>query len=154
MPMIDCTFKLNNKPMSIFKCGATSFPAFSGLGKHVNQWGSACLASEGPIPPGNYYIFDRQSGGLTGPFRDMFNNRSHWFSLYAIDGKIDDVTYCEKVKRGEFRLHPKGPTGRSEGCIVIESPRDFQFLRTILTSTTPVAVPGSTLMAYGKVVVR
>lgn len=152
--MIDCKFELNNKPMSIFWCGATQFPAFSGLGAHVNQRAAACFVGQGPIPPGTYYIFDRQSGGMTGPFRDLFNDRSHWFSLYAIDDKLDDETYCNKVKRGLFRLHPKGPTGRSEGCIVIESPKDFQFLRTILTSGTPVAVPGKTLKAYGKVVVK
>lgn len=152
--MIDCRFKLNNKPMSIFECGATHFPAFSGLGKHVNQSGSACLLNEGPIPPGTYYIFDRQSGGMIGLFRDMFNDRSHWFALHAIDGKIDDETYCNEVKRGAFRLHPKGPLGQSQGCIVIENPSDYQFLRTILTNSTPEAVPGSTLMAYGKVKVR
>ncbi len=30
--MIDCKFELNNKSMSTFWCGATTFPAFSGLG--------------------------------------------------------------------------------------------------------------------------
>jgi len=152
--MIDCTFKLNGKPMSIFQCGAVSFPAFSGLGKHANQWGSACLVSEGPIPPGTYYIFDRQSGGLLGPFRDMFDDHSNWFALHAIDSKIDDETFCNKVKRGAFRLHPKGGLGVSEGCITIDSRTDFQRLRAILTNTKPSAVPGSTLMAYGKVWVR
>ena len=152
--MIDCTFVLNGKPMSVFRCGATSFPAFSGFGKHINQRASACFASEGPIPPGTYYIFDRQSGGLLGPFYDMFNEHSDWFALHAIDGKIDDETYCNKVKRGAFRLHPKGSRGISEGCITIEKKTDFQFLRTILKGSTPVAVPGSTLKAYGKVVVR
>lgn len=149
--MIDCTFKLNDKPMSTFWCGATSFPAFSGLGKHVNQSGSACLASEGPIPPGDYYIFDRQVGGLRGPFERLFGERRNWFALYTIDSKIDDETYCDKVRRGEFRLHPKGDQGISRGCITIDSPNDFQFLRTLLTSATPSAVSGSALKAYGKV---
>jgi len=34
--MIDCSFELNDKPMSNFKMGALSFPAFSGLNEHVN----------------------------------------------------------------------------------------------------------------------
>jgi len=68
--MIDCKFELNNKPMSTFWCGAASFPAFSGLGKHVNHRAFACHPNLGPIPPGTYYIFDRQSDGLLGPFRD------------------------------------------------------------------------------------
>ena len=37
--------------MSIFKCGATSFPAFSGLGEHVNRRTSACILHAGPIHP-------------------------------------------------------------------------------------------------------
>jgi len=109
--MIDCTFELNGKPMSAFKCGATSFPAFSGLGEHVNRRTSACILNAGPIPPGAYYIFDRQSGGLLGPLRDLFTGRDIWFALYAIDNEIDDETYCKQVKRGLFRLHPKGPFG-------------------------------------------
>ena len=152
--MIDCRFKLNDKPMSIFWCGATQFSAFSGLGAHVNRGGSACLASEGPIPLGHYYIFDRQVGGLRAPFDRLFGPRRDWFALYAVDGKIDDETYCDKVRRGEFRLRPKGDQGISCGCITINSPNEFQFLRTILTSTKPSAVPGSTLKAYGKVWVR
>lgn len=96
--MIDCTFKLNDKPMSIFKCGATPFPAFSGRKEHVNRRASACVSGSGPIPPGTYYIFDRQSGGLFGPLSDLFNNKDKWFALYALDGKIDDETYCKKVK--------------------------------------------------------
>lgn len=152
--MIDCTFKLNDKPMSIFWCGARQFPAFSGIGKDVNRWASACHANAGPIPPGHYYIFDRQVGGLSGPFDRLFGERRDWFALYAIDGKIDDETYCDKVRRGEFRLHPKGDLGISLGCITIDNPTDFQSLRTILTSTKPSAVPGSTLKAYGKVWVQ
>ena len=127
--MIDCKFELNNKPMSTFWCGATQFPAFSGLGKHTNQRVSACLVGQGPIPPGDYYIFDRQTGGTIGRFRDMFNDHDTWFALHAIDRKIDYVTYCNMVKRGAFRLHPKSGLGVSEGCITIDSPKDFLYLR-------------------------
>jgi len=153
--MIDCTFELNGKPMSTFKCGTTSFPAFSGLGKHVNKRISACIPNQGPIPPGTYYIFDRQSGGLLGPLRDLFTSRDEWFALYAIDDYIDDdETFCKKVKRGQFRLHPKGPTGKSEGCIVIEKKTDYQFLRSILKNSVQFEIPGSKLEAYARLVVR
>ena len=152
--MFQCSFELNNKPISVFKIGAMSFPAFSGLGNHVNRRVSVCHASVGPIPPGTYYIFDRQSGGLLGPLYDVFNEHSNWFALHAIDSKIDDETYCNQVKRGSFRLHPKGDLGISRGCITIESRSDYQRLRAIFKGVEPVAVPGSTLKAYGKVVVR
>lgn len=145
------TFKLNDKPMSLFSGGASAFPAFSGLGEHVNRRVSACLANRGPIPPGNYFIVDRESGGRLGWWRDLFSGRSDWFALYADDGKIDDYTWCEQVKRGHFRLHPKGRSGISEGCIVIDSPRDFQFLSSILRGGQQEAIAGSELTAWGKV---
>lgn len=152
--MIDCSFELNNKSMSAFKCGASSFPAFSGLGQNANQRSAACFAGVGPIPPGSYYIFDRQSGGLLESFRNLFSDHSDWFALYAIDERIDDETFCDNIKRGNFRLHPKGGLGISKGCITIESVSDFQFLRVMLKNRKPEAVPGSKLFAYGKVVVR
>lgn len=151
--MIECNFELNNKPMSSLKYGANSFPAFSGFGSHVNHRLFACHAGIGPIPPGTYYIFDRQSGGLLGPLKDIFNDHSDWFSLFANDGKIDDETFCNKVKRGSFRLHPKGPLGVSEGCITLESNADFQRLRSTLKGMSPISVPGSPLKAYGKIIV-
>jgi len=140
--------------MSIFKCGATSFPAFSGLGKHVNKRISACIPNQGPIPSGTYYIIDRQSGGLLGPLRDLFTDRDTWFALYAIDEKIDDETFCNNVKRGLFRLHPKGPFGRSEGCVVINKESDFLFLRTILKNTSKSLIPDTELESYGRLVVK
>jgi len=152
--VIDCSFELNNQPMSTFKCGSSSFPAFSGFGSYVNRRTSACVAGFGAIPPGAYYIFDRESGGLLGPLRDMMSSHSDWFSLYAIDGKIDDETYCDQVKRGAFRLHPKGTAGISQGCITLESRADYQRLHALLKTLTPTAIPGSTLKAYGKVVVK
>ena len=33
--MVECTFELNGKPMSLLKMGAIHLPAFSGLGGHV-----------------------------------------------------------------------------------------------------------------------
>ena len=112
------------------------------------------MANVGPIPPGNYYVLDRQSGGLLGPLRNMFNDRSDWFALYAIDEKIDDEALCENVKRGRFRLHPKGAMGISQGCITINDRADYQMLRAVLKRTSPVYVPGTKILAYGRVAVR
>jgi hypothetical protein len=152
--MYDCSFEINNQPMSALKILGQSFQAFSGLFNYVNRRASVCQADFGPIPPGTYYIFDRQSGGLLGLLRDIYNGHGDWFSLHAIDAKIDDETYCNNIKRGNFRLHPKGLIGISKGCITIESASDYQKLRAILKGATPVTVPGSTLKAYGKVLVR
>ena len=152
--MHQCSFELNDKPMSSFKVGALSFDAFSGLSPYINKRTAACLANAGPIPPGTYYILDRESGGLLGPLWDRIKGRTDWFALYAIDNRIDDVAYCNEVERGNFRLHPKGTYGISKGCIVIAKPNEFHHLRSILRSTKPISIPGSKLFAYGKVVVR
>lgn len=145
------TFKLNAKPLSHFCGGASTFPAFSGRGEHVNRRTSACLANAGPIPPGNYFIVDRESGGRLGWWRDLFAGRSNWFALYADDGNIDDYTWCEQVKRGQFRLHPKGRLGISEGCIVIDSSRDFQLLTAILRNGQREVIAGTEITAWAQV---
>lgn len=152
--MFDCSFDLNNQAMSAFRLSALSVPAFSGRGAHVNKRVSACVAGSGPIPPGEYYIFDRQGGGRFDWLRNMVSDHTKWFALYSIDGRIDDETWCNQVKRGYFRLHPKGPRGISEGCITIENAGDFQRVRSMLKSVAPMAVPGTDLKAYGKVIVR
>lgn len=152
--MFECTFELNGEPLSSFKVGASTYPAFSGLEPYVNKRSAACMENLGPIPPGEYFIFDRQSGGLLGPLRDALRDRSGWFALHAIDGKIDDEAYCEAVKRGAFRLHPKGRLGISQGCIVIDTQADFNRLATLLKSVKPQPVKGSDLLAYGRVRVK
>lgn len=152
--MIHCEFELNNKRVSQFKYANRQADAFSGNGVHTNRLQSVCMPSIGPIPPGKYYIVDRQSGGFLGALYDFLEDKSQWFSLYAIDNKIDDVAYCEAVKRGQFRLHPKGPLGRSEGCITIEKPSDFVQIRAMLKGTNTVNIPNTELQAYGMVVVK
>ena len=149
--MFQCTFLLNDQPMSALKMGAFSFPAFSGLGTNVNKRASACLAGMGPIPPGAYYILDRESGGRLGAIKDRLTGRNEWFALYATDGNVDDSMFCNGVARGNFRLHPKGATGRSEGCVTLAEQADFNHLRTILRSASPVPVPGGKYAAYGVV---
>jgi len=155
MTFKQCTFKLNNQPMSEFVIGADKFPAFSGKSSYVNKPDVACTPDLGAIPLGNYFILDRESGGRLGWFRDLFSGRADWFSLYADDGKVDDKTICKQlekqIERGAFRLHPKGTLGISQGCIVIESGTDFYRLRGILRTETPKPIPGSSLFAWAKV---
>lgn len=151
--MLECSFALNSKPLSLFKCAHMSVPAFSGQGRYVNHPAFSCHVGWGPLPRGAYYIFDREVGGLTGAFRELFHDRSEWFALYAVDGRIDDATYCNSVKRGNFRLHPKGIRGVSEGCIAIESHSDYRVVRSIIKNFPKVSVPGTDLKAYGRVVV-
>lgn len=141
--------------MSTLSNGALSFSAFSGMKSHINQKGSVCLPNFGAIPPGRYYIFDRQSGGLLGPIRDFFgsSDKSTWFSLFADDGTIDDETICDEMKRGNFRLHPKGSRGISMGCITLENLSDFNMVSSILKRSPLIDVKGTSLKAYGIVVV-
>jgi hypothetical protein len=149
--MIDCSFELNDKPMSSFKMGAPSFPAFSGMDEHVNRVISQCIPNNGPIPKGTYYMFDRQSGGLLGPLKNLFGSKDEWFALYAMDKKIDDETYCEQVKRGQFRLHPKGSRGISRGCITINNWTDYQIVRSLLKGAKTQIIKETGLECYGKV---
>lgn len=130
------------------------FAAFSGLSPYINKKTAACIANAGPIPPGNYYILDRESGGVLGALWDRIKGRSDWFALYAVDNQIDDVAYCNEVARGNFRLHPKGAYGISKGCIVIDKPGEFQHLRSVLRGREPIPIPGSKFSAYGKVSVQ
>ncbi|AYB50540.1 DUF2778 domain-containing protein [Ralstonia solanacearum] len=152
--MIECTFELNDQPMSALKLGACSFPAFSGLGSGVNQRRAMCAPSRGPIPPGTYYILDRQTGGRLGPLLDRLKGRQDWLALYADDGRIDDETFCDRVRRGQFRLHPSGRLGISEGCIVMQRQTDFHRLRAMLNCHRSAPIPGLDISAYGKVVVK
>jgi hypothetical protein len=153
--MLRCRFVLNGKPMSDLQAGAASYAAFSGLGEYANRPEYSCVKSTGPIPRGAYYIVDRQQGGRLAPLRELFSgDKRHWFALYAADGAVDDETFCSQVKRGGFRLHPKGPLGRSEGCITIEQQADFQQLRAQLLCSAMSKISGSALLAYGMVTVQ
>ncbi|NUY32825.1 DUF2778 domain-containing protein [Paraburkholderia sp. JPY303] len=157
--MFQCKFELNGKPMSEFRIGTLSFPAYSGQGSYINKAAGTCTPKYGAIPVGRYYIFDRRSGGLLGPWKDRLdlngNHKSEWFALYAIDGDIDDdKVLCDGIIRGRFRLHPKGRLGKSEGCITIDRLADWHHIRSIFTSTPKISVPGSELKAYGEVIAR
>ncbi|MGP6489386.1 DUF2778 domain-containing protein [Duffyella gerundensis] len=145
-------------PLTIY--GVGTFMAFSGQGAYINKGACAHLPSVGPIPAGHYYIADRPTGSFANRVRakaiDLYKSATNgyvvdhgeWFALYRVDGMIDDTTFIEGVERGAFRLHP----GRiSEGCITLVHRTDFLRLRTAILNKPKSPIPGSKLMAYGKI---
>jgi hypothetical protein len=152
--MYNCVFTLNEKPMSTLRVGALEVPAFSGMKQHVNRPSSSCMPNLGPIPPGSYFILDRKEGGIMAPLRELFaGDQSRWFALYRVDARVDDEVFCDSVRRGEFRLHPKGTLGISRGCITINAMSDFMFVEQLLRGTSRITVPGTEEQAYGVVAV-
>ena len=152
---------LNSKAFTVLECkDVGNFPVFSGTGAGRDNPADVAMADIGPLPLGRYYIVDRQSGGHLGYLKDFFlehiygTDRGKWFALYRDDGVIDDFTFIQGVKRGNFRLHPIGPRGLSEGCITLANPVNFDALRNALLSTKLVNVPGFAGQAYGTVDVR
>lgn len=158
---IPCTFRLNNRAMSVLRCdGVGEFAAFSGENGARNNPASAAIPNAGPLPPGRYYIVDRGSGGPFSHIRDLFmdlindTDRGKWFALYRDDGQIDDWTFVNGVGRGHFRLHPRGRANISEGCITLADPSAFYRLRDRLLHATLIALPGGKGFAYGTVDVQ
>lgn|GEM_PF-168521 len=152
-----CAFFLNNQPVSTLRCDGKLYAAFSGEKGYENNPADTSIPKEGPLPTGTYYIVDRQSGGHLGWFWDslatIFNNshRENWFALYRADKTISDYTFVNGVKRGNFRLHPVGNRGISEGCITLTSPQEFQKLRDYLKSQPVAVIPGTKIRYYGAV---
>ncbi|HBU6130012.1 MULTISPECIES: DUF2778 domain-containing protein [unclassified Enterobacter] len=155
--MIHCTFRLNGNALSNLSCpGVGFFPAYSGNeGHHRNNPDSVAVKNIGPLPPGKYYIVERPRSIGT-RVKDFFatkytgSDHSIWFALYRDDPSIDDVTFFEEVARGNFRLHPAGYEGISNGCITLPSPAHFHILREALLRTPQTLVTAS-LSAYGTV---
>ncbi|WP_084009864.1 DUF2778 domain-containing protein [Pandoraea oxalativorans] len=140
--------------------GVGTFPAFSGDGSYRNQGGCTARPNQGPIPAGRYWIVDRPKGGV----RTLLMNTavevrfgftrspvdySEWFALYRDDGMIDDYTWTEGVKRGNFRLHPAGGRGISLGCITLQSRADYAALRRAILKTPTVHLRDTGLSTYG-----
>jgi hypothetical protein len=148
---------LNRREFSSLNCpGMGNFPAFSGQKEGRNNPDKTNVPDTGPIVRGRYFIVERQSGGTLGALRERFlkevygTDRSTWFGLYRDDGKIDDYTFIQCVKRGNFRLHPIGPPGLSEGCITLVHPIQFSYLLDMqLKYGSTLNIPGSHLKAYG-----
>lgn len=75
--MFQLHFELNDQALSALKLSPFSYPAFSGLAPYVNKRHAACLANAGPVPPGVYYLLDRESGGLLGPLWDVLKTEQN-----------------------------------------------------------------------------
>lgn len=145
--MLDGIFKLEEKAALVI--AGFSFPAFSGDGEFRNRRTHMCLPDQGPIPVGTYYILDRQSGGRLSFVYDRI--KTDWFALYAKDRVVDDERFCAGLLRGQFRLHAKGPNGRSKGCVTLERASDFALLRQLLKTTKTEVIPGTSFVSYGVV---
>lgn len=156
---VQCSFSLNGKPMSLLTCaGVGVFPAYSGSGQYTNVPSEVNNRNNGPLPQGEYYIVDRESGGRLGVIREFLQDlsagtrRGDWLSLYRNDGVIDDVTSINGIMRGSFRLHPVGYWGISEGCVTLPGVSDFYRLRDFLKAQPPAYVNG--MRYYGVLVVK
>ncbi|NIG73719.1 DUF2778 domain-containing protein [Cedecea neteri] len=155
--MIRCTFHLNGGALSTLSCpGVGFFPAYSGTGASRNNPDDIAVKNIGPLPPGQYYIVIRGTGGIVTSINDSIasvisgSDRSIWFALYRNDEQIDDFTFIDVVERGHFRLHPAGYKGTSEGCITLPRLSDFMLLREALLKTPKIQVSAS-LSAFGTV---
>jgi len=158
---ISCTFLLNGKARSTITCsGFGSLEAYSGHDQGRDNPGAVAQSNIGPLPPGIYYLVDRQSGGVFGWFRDAWSHygvgttdRTKWFALW--NPRTGDYTNINGVRRGAFRLHPEGPLRLSNGCITVTDLDGFERLQRYIRSGPPrIPVPGTTLRAYGTVEVR
>ncbi|EPT7003277.1 DUF2778 domain-containing protein [Cronobacter malonaticus] len=130
--------------------GIGTFMAFSGNGANRNRAGCSHIPTIGPLPPGKYWIVDRVQGGFyarsVSGTKDFYNKVFHdaqfghadWFALWRDDLGIDDWTWVNGIKRGNFRLHP-GTI--SEGCITLYRSSDFEVLRNSLLGTSLIDVP-------------
>lgn len=141
--------------------GVGTFLAFSGDGAYKNHGGCGMIPKKVPVPAGKYWIVDRPSGGmksrLEAGVKDTWNHyskgatfkHSDWFALWRDDWNLDDYTWIESVKRGNFRLHPGT---LSEGCITLCHDTDFAILRNALLNTPKMDIPcAKNLKAYGSI---
>ncbi|WP_347879161.1 tlde1 domain-containing protein [Caballeronia sp. BCC1704] len=82
---VRCVFTLNNRRTSTLVCeGYGTVEAFSGQKEGRDNPARIETPDVGPIPPGIYYLVDRQSGGLLGRMRDILSpiasaDRTKWF---------------------------------------------------------------------------
>lgn len=154
-------FVVDNKPVLYLDMkGIGSFPAFSGDEIYRNRGGCTAVVDKGPLPAGKYWIVDRPGGGLGSRaeayLKDSWNSaigtpthHTDWFALYRNDNVIDDWTWVNGIKRGNFRLHPSGGGGHSFGCITLQSGVDFHNLCQALLRTGTIRVGNSDMHAYG-----
>ncbi|MDR5882158.1 DUF2778 domain-containing protein [Caballeronia sp. LZ032] len=157
---VSCVFKLNRQVSSDLTCtGFGSIEAYSGRGVGRDNPDAVSLESVGPIPPGRYYLIDRQAGGRLGWLRDWWtdlvigSDHTQWFTLW--NPKTGDSTIVNGVKRESFRLHPNGVSGTSMGCITVVDKKAFEKLKRFIRSSPPtISIPGTSYKAYGVVEVQ
>ncbi len=155
--MISCTFRLNGGKMSTLSCpGLGFFLAYSGnAGPNRNNPDAANIKNVDPLPPGRYYIVSREPGPFGSRLKtfakSMASGSDHtvWFALYRDDNKIDDITFYKNTERGNFRLHPAGWRGISNGCITLPNVDDYMTLYRALLSTTTMRI--SSFTAFGTI---
>jgi hypothetical protein len=158
---VRCSFSINSKETSTLYCeGFGGVKAFSGTSVGRDNPLDTAMENIGPLPAGTYYLVDRQSGGRLGWLWDWLAIHSHassdhskWFTLW--NERSGDTTFIHGVQRGHFRLHPMGSRRLSQGCITVVSWLDFDALQRFIRShALDVPIPGTTLKAYGTVVVQ
>lgn len=156
--MIRCTFHLNGNALSTLSCpGIGFFPAYSGnTGVLRNNPDAINVPDAGPLPPGNYYIVARPGSGFKHLVKDAAysivsgSNHFTWFALFREDSSIDDHTFIGQVERGNFRLHPAGYRGVSNGCITFINRDHYNIFRQALINTSKYRISGL-LESYGTV---
>ncbi|QGY32032.1 DUF2778 domain-containing protein [Pantoea cypripedii] len=142
--------------------GFGNFMAFSGDGVYRNRAACASIPERGPLPTGKYHIVKRPTGGHGTVLKTLALDlltwwssaptiHAEWFALYREDQIMNDYTFIDNVRRGNFRLHPIGPAGISLGCITLQYRSDFLYIRQLLTTYTygNQKVPGTNLESYG-----
>lgn len=158
---VRCMFSLNGQEASELYCSSFgAVKAFSGTDRGRDNPSTTAIPDVGPLPRGTYYIVDRHSGGMLGWLYDWAGehgigttDRSKWFMLWNPNG--GDTTMINGIKRGSFRLHPKGPLGLSHGCITVVSPSEFDSLQRYIRARPPeLIVPGAPFKAYGTLEVK
>lgn len=171
------TFTLNHQNMSTLNVpGLGKFDAFSGQKQGRNNPNMTAVKDNGPLPKGIYYIVARipTSQIPTDTLRVWYHylsqkatdeyelyygvNREDFFNLYRSDDNIDDKTLFHGINRGQFRLHPLGPMGVSEGCITLPNKDDFYKIRNyLLNNHKKYLIPGVNqkhITAYGIIIVQ
>lgn len=144
--------------------GIGHFMAFSGNNHYRNRPACASIPFNGPLPLGLYYIVKRPTNGVKSMLYNMSREfwswpgsspvvHAEWFGLFRHDALIDDYTFIEGIKRGNFRLHPIGPAGISQGCITLQYRSDFLKIRQALMTYTygNKNIPGTSFYSYGTI---
>lgn len=144
--------------------GIGHFMAFSGNDQYRNNAARAAIPFKGPIPLGRYHIVKRPVNGFKSMLYTMSREawtwptdtaviHAEWFGLFRQDSHVDDKTFIDGVERGNFRLHPIGPAGISQGCITLQHRSDFIKIRQALMTYTygNTNIPGTQLYSYGTI---